>query len=201
MEKSTLDRAIDAVSMLPGIGRKSAQRIVFFCIKQPTQQIFHLAEALSALKTELHECPHCFNFSSGGLCEICSNPKRDGTSICVVEDALSLKHLERALSFHGHYHVLGGVLSPLEGVTPEQLHLHALRSRLEEHPAQEVILALNPTLEGEATSHYIAELLKGLPLTLTRLASGIPSGGSLDYVDDVTMARAFTNRQIVSDGP
>ncbi|MCB1044801.1 MAG: recombination protein RecR [Acidobacteria bacterium] len=190
-----LERATELLAKMPGVGRKSAQRMAFRIIALPSEYALELAEAIRALKEELKVCEQCFNFSASTLCGICSDAKRDPRLICVVEDASSIKNIERSGRFRGLYHVLQGVLSPMHGVGPDDLRCRELLLRVASAPIDEVIFALNPTLEGEATSAYLGELLKGSSCTLSRIATGIPVGGSLDYCDEITMASAIDHRR------
>jgi recombination protein RecR len=192
---STLDRAVELIARLPGIGRKTAQRLAFFIVNQEDRYVYDLAEAIAHLKSQLNTCPSCFNFCHGLSCAICGAANRDTSLLCVVEDANSLSQIERSGAFKGLYHVLQGALSPVHGMGPEALRIEELLSRLVHLPAREIILATNPTLEGEATAIYLAELLRGKGLLLSRIAMGIPMGGSLDFVDELTMAAAMGNRR------
>ena len=187
---------IDALGRLPGIGPVSAQRIAFWLLDQPAEDVQSLADALTTLKQKVRWCSVCFNVSEDELCRICSDPRRDHSSICVVEESKDVAAIERTHEFKGLYHVLGGSLSPIEGRGPNELHLRELVNRLADQDVTEVILATNPNVNGDVTATYITRLLKDLPgVRVTRLASGLPVGGELEYADTVTLGRAFNGRQ------
>lgn len=196
MGPAPVEELIAAFARLPGIGRKTAQRLAFHVIKRPREEAEALAQALLKAKDNLHYCVQCFNFAEKGrdLCEICSNPRRDHQLICVVEDASAILVLESNQLLHGVYHVLGGVLSPLDGVRPEDLRIAALVERVRRDQVREVILALNVSAEGEATAEYIARLL-GASTQVTRLARGLPVGADLDLADRMTLAHALEGRR------
>jgi len=191
----TLQRAIDLLARFPGIGKKTAQRLAFFLVNQQTDYVESLAQAILDLKQSLNVCQTCFNLSDQTVCPICRDMKRDTKVICVVEDSPSLAQIERSAGFHGRYHVLQGVLSPVQGIGPSELRIRPLLERLKEEACSEVILATSPTVEGEATALYIAELLEATPIKVTRIASGVPAGSSLDYIDDVTLKKAIEHRR------
>jgi len=187
---------IDQLGRLPGIGPVSAQRIAFWLLDQPADDVHQLAEALTTLKQKVRWCSVCFNVSQDELCRICSDPRRDRSAICVVEESKDVAAIERTHEFKGLYHVLGGSLSPIEGRGPNELHLRELVNRLADQQVTEVILATNPNVKGDVTATYITRLLKDLPgVRVTRLASGLPVGGELEYADAVTLGRAFNGRQ------
>ena len=186
--------AIDELSKLPGIGKKTAQRLAIHLIKCETPQVENLISAIHNLKLKLRFCSRCFNLSEEEFCSICTSEKRDKSTICVVEEASDVMAVEKTHEYNGLYHVLGGVLSPLSGVTPESLHIKELLIRFEEEEIREVILALNPDTEGETTSLYLAKMLKPLGITITRIARGLPIGGDLEFADDATIGRAILNR-------
>jgi recombination protein RecR len=188
-----VEAAIEALSKLPGIGRKSAQRLVFFMLKIPRAEVETLAAALVALKEKVRHCEICYNITETEPCPICANPQRDARTICVVEEANDVLALEKTGEYHGMYHVLGGALSPLDGIGPEKLKVRELLQRLQ-RGADEVILATNPTAEGEATATYVANLIRPLGLRLSRIARGIPVGGDLEYADEITLTRALEGR-------
>lgn len=194
---SAIDDLIAELSRLPGIGRKTAQRLTFHLLQQPAEQVVALARALTEVTERVRPCAECGNLSEGDRCEICGDPRRDPAVLCVVEDASSVGVLDRATGFRGRYHVLGGRLSPLEGIGPEALRLDALVRRVREQGILEVILATNPSMEGEVTATYVQQLLAALPVRVTRLARGLPMGGDLEYVDGVTLAHALSARQEV----
>jgi recombination protein RecR len=195
---SAIDELITELARLPGIGRKTAQRLTFHLLQQPTEIVGRLASALVAVSERVRPCRECGNLTEEQPCAVCADPRRDGTVLCVVEDASAVVLVDRATDFKGRYHVLGGRLSPLDGVGPESLRLDRLVSRVREGGVREVILATNPSMEGEVTATYIQQLLAGQPVRVTRLARGLPMGGDLEYVDGVTLAHALVARQDVS---
>jgi recombination protein RecR len=186
--------AIEELSKLPGIGKKTAQRLAIFLLKSDEQQVDKLLTAIKDLKVKLRFCSRCFNLSEDELCNICKSDKRDKSVICVVEEASDVMAIEKTHEYKGLYHVLGGVLSPLSGITPELLHIKELLKRFEIEDIKEVILALNPDTEGETTSLYLAKMLKPLNINVTRIARGLPIGGDLEFADDATIGRAILNR-------
>ena len=186
--------AIEELSKLPGIGKKTAQRLAIYLLKSEDQQVDNLIKAVKDLKLKLRFCSRCFNLSEEELCNICKSDKREKTVICVVEEASDVIAIEKTHEYKGLYHVLGGVLSPLSGVTPDSLHVKELLKRFEEEDIREVILALNPDTEGETTSLYLAKLINPLNVNVTRIARGLPIGGDLEFADDATIGRAILNR-------
>jgi len=186
--------AIDELSKLPGIGKKTAQRLAIFLLKSEDPQVENLINAIKDLKLKLRFCDLCFNLSEEEFCNICKSEKRDKSILCVVEEASDVIAIEKTHEFKGLYHVLGGVLSPLSGVTPDSLHIKELLKRFETEDIKEVILALNPDTEGETTSLYLAKLMKPIGITVTRIARGLPIGGDLEFADDATIGRAILNR-------
>lgn len=186
--------AIEELSKLPGIGKKTAQRLAIHLLKSEVQQAENLITALQNLKLKLRFCSRCFNISEEEFCSICKSEKRDQSIVCVVEEASDVLAVEKTHEYRGLYHVLGGVLSPLSGITPDSLHIKELLKRFEEEEIQEVILALNPDTEGETTSLYLAKILKPLGVKVTRIARGLPIGGDLEFADDATIGRAILNR-------
>jgi len=186
--------AIEELSKLPGIGKKTAQRLAIFLLKYDEHQVESLIIAIKDLKLKLRFCSRCFNLSEEELCNICQSEKRDASIICVVEEASDVIAIEKTHEFRGLYHVLGGVLSPLSGITPESLHIKELLKRFEEEDFKEIILALNPDTEGETTSLYLAKLMKPFNINVTRIARGLPIGGDLEFADDATIGRAILNR-------
>jgi recombination protein RecR len=190
-----LARLIAEVKRLPGIGQKSAQRIAFHLLRASKDDVDRLVLALSDVKEKLGLCTLCGNISDGELCPYCRDPHRDRSKICVVEEAPNILPIETTRSFDGLYHVLHGSISPLRGVGPEQLHIKELLNRLQDNAVQEIILATNPTVEGEATAVYLARLLKPLGIRATRIAMGIPVGSDLEYADEVTMSKSLENRR------
>lgn len=191
-------RLIQEFHKLPGIGPKSAQRLTYYLLRVPQEEALALAQAILEVKEKIAFCSVCQNLTDTDPCLICDNPQRDRSQICVVEEALDILALERSGSYHGLYHVLHGVISPMDGVGPEDLKVEELLERLRSGEVSEVILATNPNLEGEATSMYLSRLLRPLGLRLTRLARGLPTGADLEYADDLTLARALEGRQEVS---
>ena len=189
-----LGNLVDQLAKLPGIGRKSAQRLAFHILKQPEKEAQLLAEAILTAKAKIHYCSLCYNLTDKELCPICSNPERDQSVLCVVEDARDVIALERAHQFNGLYHVLHGAISPMDGVGPDQLKIKELLQRLQVHPAEEIIIATNTSIEGESTAMYLSNLLKPLGIKVTRIAQGLPVGGDIQYADEVTLARAFEGR-------
>ena len=194
---SAIDELITELARLPGIGRKTAQRLTFHLLQQPPDTVGRLASALVAVAERVRPCRECGNLTEDQPCAICADPRRDGTVLCVVEDASAVGLVDRATDFKGRYHVLGGRLSPLDGVGPESLRLDRLVNRVRDGGVREVILATNPSMEGEVTATYIQQLLAGHPVRVTRLARGLPMGGDLEYVDGVTLAHALVARQDV----
>jgi recombination protein RecR len=194
---SAIDDLIAELARLPGIGRKTAQRLTFHLLQQTSDQVTRLAATLVAVAERVRPCEECGNLTEEQPCAICRDPRRDAGLLCVVEEASTLTVVDRSTDFRGRYHVLGGRLSPLEGIGPESLRIDRLLHRVEEGGIREVILATNPSMEGEVTATYIQQLLAGRGVRVTRLARGLPMGGDLEYVDGVTLAHALTARQEV----
>lgn len=192
-----IEELVTELARLPGIGQKTAQRLTFHLLQQPRDRAERLGAALSAVASRVHPCVSCGNFTEDTSCDICSNPRRDPSILCVVEEPSAVPVVERATAFAGRYLVLGGRLSPLEGIGPDRLRLDLLRRRVAEGEVREVILATNPSLEGEATATYIHHLLEGTGVRVTRLARGLPVGGDLEYIDGVTLSHALDARQEV----
>ncbi len=186
--------AIEELSKLPSIGKKTAQRLALFILKMDNERVDNLLKSVKELKTKLKSCSRCNNLSEDELCEVCKSNKRDKSIICVVEEASYVIAIEKTHEFNGLYHVLGGVLSPLTGITPDSLKIKELLKRFEKEDIKEVILALNPDTEGETTSLYLAKLIKPLNMKVTRIARGLPVGGDLEFADDATIGRAMINR-------
>ena len=186
--------AIEELSKLPGIGKKTAQRLAIFMLKMDEDRVDGLLSSIKDLKTKLKFCKRCFNLSEQELCEVCKSEKRDQNVICVVEEVSDVIAIEKTNEFNGLYHVLGGVLSPLTGITPDSLRIKDLLKRFEKEEIKEVILALNPDTEGETTSLYLAKLLKPIGVNVTRIARGLPIGGDLEFADEATIGRAMINR-------
>lgn len=195
MTVNAIEELIAQLAKLPGIGRKTAQRLTFFLLQQSPDQAGRLAAALTAVAERVRPCQECGNPTEGQPCAICTDPRRDGGLLCVVESASDLQVVERCTEYHGRYHVLGGRLSPLEGVGPESLRMDRLVARVRDGGVREVILATNPSMEGEVTATYVQQLLAGESVRVTRLARGLPVGGDLEYVDGVTLAHALIARQ------
>lgn len=194
---SAIDALITELARLPGIGRKTAQRLTFHLLQQPPEQAGRLAAALVAVSERVRPCAECGNLTEEQPCAICQDPRRDAALLCVVEEASTVQVVDRSTDFRGRYHVLGGRLSPLDGVGPESLRLDHLVERVRVGGIREVILATNPSMEGEVTATYIQQLLAGRGVRVTRLARGLPMGGDLEYVDGVTLAHALVARQEV----
>lgn len=191
---SPVSRLIEELSRLPGIGRKSAQRLAFHVIRMPKEEAQALADAIVAARTEVQYCKECGSLADGELCPICADPARDHSVIMVVEDARDMAAYERTRQYKGVYHILQGVISPLSGVNPQDLKIKELLDRLKDDTVKEIILATNPTVEGETTAMYLSRLIKPLGLKVTRIANGVPVGGDLEYIDEVTLARALEGR-------
>lgn len=192
-----IERLIGEFARLPGIGRKTAGRLTFHLLQQPAEQLRLLAHALESVADQVRPCEVCGNLTEQQPCGICRDPRRDAGVLCVVEDASAVPVVDRATDFRGKYHVLGGHLSPLDGIGPESLRIDALLERVRKDGVREVILATNPSMEGEVTATYIQQQLGGQPVRVTRLARGLPMGGDLEYVDGVTLAHALLARQEV----
>jgi len=190
-----LARLIQEIKRLPGIGQKSAQRIAFHILRSDRDAIERLVQAMHDVKDKIGLCAMCNNISDADLCQYCRDSSRDAGVICVVEEPHNILPIETTRQFHGLYHVLHGSISPLRGIGPEQLRIRSLLKRLEDGQAKEIIIATNPTVEGEATSGYLSRLLKPLGLLVTRIAMGIPVGSDLDYADEVTMLKSLENRR------
>jgi recombination protein RecR len=188
---------VDELGRLPGIGPKSAQRIAFHLLRLPAEDAKRLAKAIVEAKERVSWCRRCYNIAEGETCRFCQDDTRDATLICVVEDARDIVAVERTREFRGLYHVLGGAISPIEGIGPEQLRIRELLGRLSDEGVKEVILATNPNIDGEATAMYLARLLQPLGVKVTRIASGLPVGGDLEYADEITLGRAFEGRREV----
>ena len=188
---------IDELGRLPGVGPKSAQRIAFHLLKLPKEDALRLATSIVEAKDRVAWCSRCFNLSEGELCGICSDDRRDGHTLCVVEEPKDLVAVEKTGEFKGRYHVLQGAISPIEGIGPDQLRVKELLGRIEPEGVTEVILCTNPNIEGEATAMYLGRLLTPLGLTVTRIASGLPVGGDLEYADELTLGRALEGRRSI----
>ena len=191
----SIQKLLDELERLPGIGPKSAQRIVYWLLNADRAGALRLAEAIVEVKERIRFCLRCFNYAESDLCEICASTKRDTQIICVVSEPRDIPPIERTAMFSGVYHVLGGALSPMEGIGPDNLHIRELLQRLASEEVNEVLLATNPNVEGETTATYLARLIKPLGITVTRLASGLPVGGDLEFADEVTLGRAIESRR------
>jgi recombination protein RecR len=195
---SAIEELITELAKLPGIGRKTAQRLTFYLLQQPPEQAGRLASVLASVTERVRPCQDCGNLTEEQPCGICRDPRRDPSLLCVVEEPSTVGIVDRSTDFRGRYHVLGGHISPLDGVGPEALRLDRLVERVRKGEVREVILATNPSMEGEVTATYIQQLLAGMGVRVTRLARGLPVGGDLEYVDGVTLAHALVARQDVS---
>ncbi|GAA2518846.1 recombination mediator RecR [Kocuria salsicia] len=199
MYEGPVQDLIDELGRLPGVGPKSAQRIAFHLLDADKDEVQQLVDAITTVKTSVSFCVICGNVTEQEECAICRDARRDRSVICVVEESKDVMAIERTRSFRGLYHVLGGAISPLQGVGPDQLRIRELMTRLSDETVQEIVLATDPNLEGEATATYLSRLLKTLGIRVTRLASGLPVGGDLEYADEVTLGRAFEGRTVVSE--
>jgi recombination protein RecR len=199
MYEGAIQDLIDELGRLPGIGPKSAQRIAFHIIQSERVDISRLADVLRTVKEKVKFCTECGNISEEELCRICRDPRRDPSLICVVEESKDVIAIEKTREFRGKYHVLGGAISPIDGIGPENLRIRELMVRLAATEIQEIIIATDPNLEGEATATYLSRMLKPLGMKVSRLASGLPVGGDLEYADEVTLGRAFEGRRTVEN--
>ncbi len=195
MFEPPVQRLVDELARLPGIGRKSAQRLAFHLLNVEEADAFRLSEAIADMRKQVRQCQRCFNVTSEIECTICRDLRRDPTLVCVVERAQDIAVIERTQEFSGRYHVLGGAISPIEGIGPDQLNVKEVVARVEAESITEVIAATNPTVEGDTTALYLARLLKPLEIKVSRLASGLPVGGDLDYADEITLGRALVGRR------
>lgn len=190
-----IQKLLDELERMPGIGPKSAQRIAYWMLNSDRETVLRLADAIVEVKNTVHFCSRCFNYAEGDVCEICASPRRNASILCVVSEPRDIAAIERTAAFSGLYHVLGGVLSPMDGVGPDDLHIAELLARLADGTVEEVVLATNPNVEGETTAAYLARLIKPLGVKVTRLASGLPVGGDLEFADEVTLGRAIESRR------
>jgi recombination protein RecR len=193
--EAPVQRLIDELARLPGVGRKSAQRMAFHLLNVEMEDARRLSQAIVEMREQVRHCSRCFNITDQEECSVCRDLRRDPKLVCVVERAQDIVVVERSQEFTGRYHVLGGAISPIEGIGPDQLHVRELVARVETEALEEVIVATNPTVEGDTTALYLARLLKPLGLRVTRLASGLPVGGDLDYADELTLGRALAGRR------
>ncbi|MBV8195990.1 MAG: recombination protein RecR [Candidatus Dormibacteraeota bacterium] len=190
-----VERLVTEFARLPGIGPKTAQRLAFHCLRVPAESTQRLSSALHELHERVRPCSRCYFIAEGELCAICSDPRRDPGVLCVVEEALDVLAVERSGEFHGLYHVLGGALSPMDGIGPDELRIVELERRIRDGEVREVVIATDPDVEGEATAFYLGEQLGALGITVSRLAHGLPAGADLEYADELTVARAFAGRR------
>lgn len=197
MYEGVVQELIDELGRLPGVGPKSAQRIAFYLLVAEDEQAKKLSQLLNEVKDRVRFCETCGNVTEETLCNICRDTRRNRTLICVVEESKDVQAIERTREFRGLYHVLGGAISPIEGIGPDQLRIKELMTRLADPDIQEVIIATDPNLEGEATATYLTRMLSPLGMTISRLASGLPVGGDLEYADEITLGRAFEARRVV----
>jgi recombination protein RecR len=195
MFETPVQRLIDELARLPGVGQKSAQRLAFHLLNTEEADAQRLAEAITSMRATVRLCSRCFNVTDVEECSICRDGRRNTSEVCVVERAQDIVVVERTQEFRGRYHVLGGSISPIEGIGPDQLKVRELVARIEDEGVKEVIVATNPTVEGDTTALYLARLLKPLGVLVTRLASGLPVGGDLDYADEITLGRALAGRR------
>ena len=190
-----LQRLLDELGRLPGIGPKSAQRIAYYLLEADAEEARRLSNAIMEVKQQVHFCPVCFSYATRDTCDVCADSTRDRSEVCVVSEPRDVQAIERTGMYHGLYHVLGGVISPMDKIGPDQLHVRELLQRLASGELQEVILATNPDVEGETTATYLARTIRPLGVKVTRLASGLPVGGDLEYADEVTLGRAIEARR------
>lgn len=193
-----LEQLIREFTKLPGIGPKTAERLVYYLLKQPKEELVSMADSLRQAKDEVVICRQCFRFADQDPCPICADKRRDKSLLCVVAESQNIPVIEKTGAFAGHYHVLGGLISPLEGITPDKLKIDELEQRLKTNGVKEVILALNPDLDGETTSLYLAKLIKPIGIKVTRLARGLPMGADLEYADEVTLENAILGRKEIN---
>ena len=197
MAIASIEKLTTQLARLPGVGHKTAQRLAYHVLSVPQEQAIELADAIVAAREKVHPCPICGAFTDLETCEICADPKRSEETVCVVSDARDVLSMEKTREFRGHYHVLNGSLSPMNGIGPGALRINALLERCKTGNVREVILATNPDVEGEATAAYIAKLLKPMNVVTSRIAHGIPIGGNLEYTDEVTLAKALEGRRVL----
>lgn len=198
MYEGVVQDLIDELGRLPGVGPKSAQRIAFHLLTADPADVTRLSEVLAEVKAKVRFCERCGNVAQAELCRICADPRRDQTAICVIEEPKDVVAVERTREFRGTYHVLGGAISPMDGIGPDDLRITELMTRLADGAVTEVILATDPNIQGEATATFLSRLLKDMGIRITRLASGLPVGGDLEYADEITLGRAFEGRRVVN---
>lgn len=189
-----IENAVNEFARLPGVGKKTALRLVLHLLKQDTAQVELFSETIARMRRQIKFCRHCHNVSDEDICTICANPARQGGIVCVVESIRDVIAIENTQQFNGVYHVLGGIISPIDGIGPDQLNIHSLVERVQQQGLSEVIMALSPTIEGDTTIYYLSKKLKDLPVKITTIARGIAFGGELEYADEMTLARSLTNR-------
>lgn len=189
-----IENAVNEFARLPGVGKKTALRLVLHLLKQDTAQVELFSETIARMRRQIKFCQHCHNVSDEDICTICANPARQGGIVCVVESIRDVIAIENTQQFNGVYHVLGGIISPIDGIGPDQLNIHSLVERVQQQGLSEVIMALSPTIEGDTTIYYLSKKLKDLPVKITTIARGIAFGGELEYADEMTLARSLTNR-------
>ncbi|NDC82899.1 recombination protein RecR [bacterium] len=194
MSTSPIEPLVEQLVKLPGVGQKSAQRLAFHILSMPLKDVDVFSEVIKTIRRDVRYCESCFNLTLATRCVVCENPRRDGSRLCVVSNPRDIVSIERTLEYSGVYHVLGGLISPLDGVTPESLRISELIQRLKIGQFTEILLAINPTIEGEATLLYLASVLRPLGVTITQLAYGIPVGGELEFADELTLQRALSSR-------
>lgn len=194
---AAIEQLISAFTVLPGVGRKTAERYVVYLLKQPPEVVGQLLAQLQAASRSVQLCQQCFNFASGDLCDICNNSQRDQSTVCVVSDGTAVGALEQTGVYHGTYHVLGGTINQLEGIGPDQLHIAELTKRIKDKAVTEIILGTNPDMSGEATALYVLDALKDTGIVVTRLARGLAAGSDIEYADDVTLSSALLDRKPV----
>lgn len=197
MTQGIIENLISELTRLPGIGRKTAQRLAFYILTMPENEARSIATAISEVKGKARFCSRCFNITDSEICGICTDEGRDFKKICVVEEPSNILVIERARFFNGHYHVLLGALSPLDGITPEKLKINELVQRVRNDGIEEVVIATNPNTKGETTAQYIKERLKGLPVRITRIAYGLPMGSDIEFADEVTLSKALEGRRLM----
>ncbi len=198
MYPSSIKNLIDSFKYFPGVGEKTAERLAFSVLNMDEEEVKMISDSLISIKKNLKRCSICNNFSEKALCSICEDKLRDKNTLCVVEDPKTIYLIEKSGLYHGYYHVLNGLISSFDGISPEKLNLHKLIQRIEDNSFKEIIIAVKPSIEGEMTALYINNILSGMKLSVTRLASGIPMGADMDYVDTLTLERAFDNRKSIS---
>lgn len=194
LSSALLQNAVNEFSKLPGIGKKTALRLVLHLVNQPEKEVDHFSEVISAMRHQIKSCSRCFNLSDTDICSICQNPSRKKEIICVVESIRDVIAIENTQQYNGSFHVLGGVISPLDGIGPDQLNIESLVNRVRQEKVEEIIFALNPNIQGDTTVYYLSKKLKDIPVKITTIARGIAFGGELEYADEMTLAKSISNR-------